>query len=210
MNRAAPVSAARNAGTLIVRLTVAATCAALMAACSTSGGTRRSAATVPGFASTTTTAKARTTTTTPHNTYRVKRGDTLTKIANHFRVSISAITARNHIANADQLHEGQTLVIPPAPPRKLIVSPHTGQPGQAFRLALTGAVPSETIKFEIDSPKSKYTGGPHTASTDGAVIATYQSAFSDPTGVYNVTATGNRGTILRATFVIAPETTNTT
>ena len=200
-----------HAGTMIVRLTVAATCAALMAACSTSGGTRPSTATLPSTVSTTTnTAKATTTTTTPHNTYRVKPGDTLTKIANHFRVSISAIAARNHIANPDQVHEGQTLVIPPAPPRKLIVSPHTGQPGQAFQLTLTGAVPSETIKFEIDSPKSKYTGGPHTASTDGAVRATYQSAFSDPTGVYNVTATGNRGTVIRATFVITPATTNTT
>ncbi len=210
MNRAAPVSVASNAGTLIVRLTVAATCVALMAACSTSGGTRPSAATVPSTASTSTTAKATTTTTTPHNTYRVKRGDTLTKIANRFRVSISAIVARNHIASPDQLHEGQTLVIPPAPPRKLIVSPRTGQPGQAFQLTLTGAVPSETIKFEIDSAKGKYTGGPHTASADGAVIAMYQSAFNDPTGVYNVTATGNRGTLVRATFVIAAATTNTT
>jgi LysM repeat protein len=210
MNRAAPVSVASNAGTLIVRLTVAATCVALMAACTDSGGTRHSAATVPSTVSTSTTAKATTTTTTPHNTYRVKPGDTLTKIANHFRVSISTIVARNHIANPDQLHEGQTLVIPPAPPRKLIVSPRMGQPGQAFQLTLTGAVPSETIKFEIDSPKSKYTGGPHTASPDGAVIATYQSAFNDPPGVYNVTATGNRGTTVRATFAIAPATTNTT
>ena len=210
MNRAAPVSVATDVATLIGRLTIAATCVALMAACSNSGGTRPSATTVPSTVSTTTTAKATTTTTTPHNIYRVKPGDTLTKIANHFRVSISAIAARNHIANPDQLHEGQRLVIPPAPPRKLIVSPHTGQPGQAFQLTLTGAVPSETIKFEIDSPKSKYTGGPHTASTDGAVRATYQSAFSDPTGVYNVTATGNRGTIVRATFVITPATTNTT
>ena len=54
------------------------------------------------------------------------------------------------------------------------------------------------------------TGGPHTASTDGGVTATYQSALSDPTGVYNVTATGNRGTVVRATFVITPATTNTT
>jgi len=200
-----------HAGTMIVRLTVGATCAVLMAACGASGGTRPSTATLPRTVSTTTTAKATTTTTTtPHNIYRVKPGDTLTKIANHFRVSISAIAARNHIANPDQVHEGQTLVIPPAPPRKLIVSPHTGQPGQAFQLALTGAVPSETIKFEIDSPKSKYTGGPHTPSTDGAVRATYQSAFSDPTGVYTVTATGNRGTVVRATFVITSATTNTT
>jgi LysM repeat protein len=199
-----------HAGTMIVRVTVAATCVALMTACSASGGTRPSTATRSSTVSTDTTVKATTTTTTPHNIYRVKAGDTLTKIANHFRVSISAIAARNHITNPDQVHEGQTLVIPPAPPRKLTVSPHTGPPGHAFQLKLTGAVPSETIKFEIDSPKSKYTGGPHTPSPDGAVNATYQSALSDPTGVYNVTARGNRGTIVRATFVITPATTNTT
>jgi LysM repeat protein len=212
MKRAARAWIASNAGTLIGRLTVAAVCGALMAACSTSGRTRPLAATVPSAVSTTTMAKPTTATTTtiPHNIYRVKRGDTLSKIANQFHIAISAIVARNHVANPDHVSEGQTLVIPPAPPRKLIVSPRQGQPGQAFQLALTGAVPSETIKFQIDSAKGKYTGGPHIASADGAVIATYQTALSDPTGVYNVTATGNRGTTVRATFVIATATTNTT
>jgi LysM repeat protein len=198
-----------SAGTLISRLTLAAMCAAMLAACSTSGGTRPPAATVPSTVSTSTTVKATTTTTVPHNVYRVKQGDTLSRIANQFRVSISAIVARNHVANPDHLREGQTLVIPPAPPRKLAVSPSAGRQGQAFQIVLTGAVPSETIKFEIDSAKGKYTGGPHIASADGAVIATYQVALSDPTGVYNVTATGNRGTTIRATFVVAAAATTT-
>jgi LysM repeat protein len=210
MKRAAPASIAGSAGTLIGHLTVAGACVALLAACSASGGTRNTAATVPSTVPTSATAKATTTTTTPHNIYRVKRGDTLSKIANQFRISISAIVARNHIANPDHLRDGQTLVIPPTPPRKLIVSPHTGHPGQAFQLALTGAVPSETIKFQVASPKSKYTGGPHAASADGAVIAMYQTALSDPTGVYTVTATGNRGTTVRATFVVVATATNTT
>jgi LysM repeat protein len=202
--------AASGAGTLIGRLTLAAICAALMAACSTSAGTRPSVATVPSTYPTTTTVKATATTTTiPRNIYRVKRGDTLSRIANQFHVSISAIVARNHLANADRLREGQTLVIPPAPPRGLVVSPHTGQQGQAFQITLTGAVPSETIKFEIDSPKTKYTGGPHTASADGTVSATYQVALTDPTGTYAVTATGNRGTTIRATFVVTAAATTT-
>jgi LysM repeat protein len=188
-------------------------CFALMAACSTSGGTRNGAATLPSTApsvvSTNTTAKATTTTTTPHNIYRVKRGDTLSKIANQFRISTSAIVARNHVANPDHLREGQTLVIPPAPPRKLAVSPRQGRQGQAFQITLTGAMPSETIKFEIDSPKGKYTGGPHIAAVDGTVIATYQVALTDPTGTYTVTATGNRGTTVRATFVVTAAATTT-
>lgn len=210
MKRARGASIATDAGRLIGYLTIAVVCAALMAACNTSGRTRPLTATVPSTVSTTTTAKAATTTTTPRNIYRVKRGDTLSKIATQFRVSISAIVARNHVANPDQLHEGQTLVIPPVPPRRLIVSPHKGQPGQAFQLTLTGALPSETIKFQIDSGKGKYTGGPHIASADGTIVAKYQTALTDPTGTYTVTATGTRGTTVRATFIVAATTTTNT
>ncbi len=161
--------------------------------------------------STSATVPARTTTTTiPSIAYRVKRGDTLTKIASHFRVSVSAIVSANSVANPDRLTEGQTLRIPPAPPLKLVVSPPDGQAGQAFQLKLTGSVPSETITFEIGSASGKYTGGPHTASADGTVTATYQTAPAGPTGIYNVTATGNLGTMVRATFVVAAATTAST
>jgi LysM repeat protein len=169
---------------------------------SRSGHTRRATATVSSTVSTSTTTTATTTTTTPLIVYRVKPGDSLTKIADHFRVSISAIVARNHIANPDRLSEGQTLLIPPAPPPKLIITPPKGQPGQAFQLKVTGAVPSETIRFEIDSATRKYTGGPHTASQDGTVTATYETDLAGPTGIYNVTATGNLGTTIQARFVV--------
>ncbi len=206
MKRAAHASIASSARTLKDHLTVAVTCVALVAGCSTSSSTRHVATSVS-----TTTAPTTTTTTIPPITYRVKRGDTLTTIANHFRVSISAIVSRNHVADPDRLTEGQNLLIPPAPPLKLVVTPPEGQPGQAFQLKLTGAVPSEMIKFEIDSAAGKYTGGPHTASADGAVTATYQAALGGPTGIYNVTATGNLGTTVRAGFVVvAAATTDTT
>jgi LysM repeat protein len=210
MKRAAHASIRSTAGTLRGHLTVAVACVALAAGCSTSGSTRHvdasTSTTVAPAVSTSTTART-TTTTTPSITYRVKRGDTLTKIANHFRVSISAIVSGNHVANPDRLTEGQTLRIPPAPPLKLVVTPPEGQAGQAFQLKLTGALPSETIKFEIDSPAAKYTGGPHTASADGRVTATYQTALSGPTGTYTVTATGNQGTTIRTGFrVVAAAT----
>jgi LysM repeat protein len=140
----------------------------------------------------------------------VKRGDTLTKIAQHFHVSISAIVSGNHVAHPDRLTEGQTLLIPPAPPLKLVVTPREGQAGQAFQLELTGAVPSETIKFEIDSTAGKYTGGPHTASAAGAVSATYQTSLGGPARTYIVTATGNKGTTVRAGFRVVAATTATT
>jgi LysM repeat protein len=169
---------------------------------STSGRTRRATATVSSTVSTRTTTTATTTTTTPLIRYRVKRGDSLTTIADHFRVSISAIVARNQIANPDRLSEGQTLLIPPAPPLKLTITPPEGQPGQAFQFKLTGAVPSETIRFDIDSATRKYTGRPHTASADGAVTATYETDLAGPTGIYTVTVTGNLGTTVKARFVL--------
>jgi LysM repeat protein len=213
MKRAANASIASSPGTLRGHLTVVVSCAALAAGCGTSTSTRHRAA--PGSTTVHTTASTRSTvataTTTPPITYRVKRGDTLTTIAHHFRVAISAIVSANRVANPDRLTEGQTLRIPPAPPLKLVVTPAKGQAGQAFQLKLTGAVPSETIKFEIDSSTRKYTGGPHTASADGAVTATYQTALSDPPGIYNVTAAGNQGTTVRAGFlVIAAATTANT
>jgi LysM repeat protein len=167
-----------------------------------SGRTRSVTGTVSSTVSTSTTTTATTTTTTPLIIYRVKPGDSLTKIANHFHVPISAIVSRNHIANPNRLSQGQTLLIPPAPPLKLTITPPHAQPGQAFQLKLTGAVPSETIRFEIDSATRKYTGGPHTASADGSVTATYQTDLAGPTGIYNVTATGSLGTTSQARFVV--------
>jgi LysM repeat protein len=208
MKRAAHTSTG-GAGTLRRGITVAVACVALAAGCSTSGSTRHvdasTSTTASSDVSTSTTART-TTTTTPSITYTVKRGDTLTKIANHFRIAISAIVSANHVANPDRLTEGQTLRIPPAPPLKLVVTPPDGPAGQAFQLKLTGAVPSESIKFQIDSAKGKYTGGAHTASADGAVTATYQTAFNDPTGTYNVTATGNHGSAIRGAFRIVATT----
>jgi len=137
-------------------------------------------------------------------TYRVRRGDSLTTIANRFRVPISVIAKRNHIANPDRVAEGRVLVIPPAPPLKLVVTPSRGEPGQAFQFRLTGVQPTETITFEIDSSAGRYRGGPHDAA-NGTVTATYQTASGDAAGLYRVTANGNLGTTVHSSFrVVAP------
>jgi murein DD-endopeptidase MepM/ murein hydrolase activator NlpD len=46
-------------------------------------------------------------------TYRVKSGDTLTGIARQFGVSMMTVWWANHLTSKDDLHIGQTLVIPP-------------------------------------------------------------------------------------------------
>ena len=46
-------------------------------------------------------------------TYRVKSGDTLTGIARHFGVSMMTVWWANKLTAKDELHIGQTLVIPP-------------------------------------------------------------------------------------------------
>jgi hypothetical protein len=133
----------------------------------------------------------------------------LTTIAKQFRISISAIMRVNHLANPDRLAEGQRLRMPPAPPVGLVARPSVGQQGQAFQLRLTGARPSETITFEIRSPKGTFRGPPHTASPDGEVATTYQSAFGDATGTYEVTAKGDEGTMVRTIFVVGGVTDHT-
>jgi murein DD-endopeptidase MepM/ murein hydrolase activator NlpD len=46
-------------------------------------------------------------------TYKVRSGDTLTGIARHFKVSMMTVWWANHLKSKDDLHIGQTLVIPP-------------------------------------------------------------------------------------------------
>lgn len=193
------------------RLTALIISAVLLGACSTAGTARRFGATASTATSTSrpTRPTSTTTTTRPSLTYRVRRGDSLTTIANLFRVPMSVIVKRNHIVNPGRVAEGVVLVIPPAPPVKLVVTPSRGEPGQAFQFKLSGVQPTETIIFEIDSAAGRYRGGPHT-SASGTVTATYQTASGDPAGLYGVTANGNMGTTVRSSFRVVASTTNHT
>jgi LysM repeat protein len=128
----------------------------------------------------------------------------LAAIAQFFGVTPAVISAANHL-NGDQLTAGQVLQIPPRPLAQLVVTPPDAPIGQAFKLKLTGAKASEIVAIEIDTPDGgKYSGSPHTAAQDGSVTATYQTASSDKAGTYTVVATGNHGTLLRATFRAEP------
>jgi LysM repeat protein len=183
------------------RRLLASVCVILLTACShqTSHSTQSSsAAPISSTASTTTT-------TTTQVSYQVQRGDSLIAIAKRFGVTLDAIIAANNLTNQDQLTEGQVLVIPPAPPIKLDVSPPNAQPGAVFQLTLTGAQSSESVTFEIDSPSGgKFTGPPHTASADGSVTAKYQTTPQGVPGTYTVAATGARGTAVHASFQLDP------
>jgi LysM repeat protein len=147
---------------------------------------------------------AATSTTVPPIAYQVKPGDTLTAIAKQFGVPAASIVALNQLADPDHLVAGQTLVIPQVPAVQLVITPPDAPPGTSFELTLTGAQPSETITFEIDSSDNKYTGPPHTASADGVVTTTYRSSVSDTPGTYNVVAKGDQGTTTQASFRVDP------
>lgn len=160
-------------------------------------------------ASTTTATQPVTTTTVGVTAYVVKHGDTLTSIANQFRVSVASILAANQGTKADRITEGQTLRIPPPPPRKLEVTPASGPIGQSFQLALGGAQPGEKITFKVQSPKSTFTGPPHTAGNDGTVSTAYQTGLTDPAGTYTVIAQGDQGTTVQGTFAVVADTPTT-
>jgi LysM repeat protein len=211
MSQAANVSTTICPRALMFSATAALACVALLASCG--GSASRSARHVDASAHSalpTTRASPTTPTTIPRVRYRVKRGDTLAAIAPRFRVSIDAIVFVNHLADPNRVAEGQVLLIPPPLPLRLVVTPSVGPSGGAFQLHLTGARPSEMIRFEIDSPTGKYQGPPHTVSTDGTATATYQTSGFDPSGIYEVVATGNQGTTARAIFgVVTPSTDHT-
>jgi LysM repeat protein len=147
-----------------------------------------------------TTAPAPTTTTAPTTSYQVKRGDTLTSIAKFFGVSRAAIDAANQLGGGDRLTEGQVLRIPPTPPAALNVNPPDGIGGMVFTFTVTGAKAEEAITFQVVAPGGgTFTGSPHTATQDGAVITSYRTE-GDAAGKYDVVATGDRGTSLRAAY----------
>jgi LysM repeat protein len=211
MSQAANVSTTICPRALMASATAGIACVTLLASCG--GSASRPARHVDASAHSelpTARATSTTPTTVPLVRYRVKRGDTLAAIAKRFRVSIDAIVFVNHVADPNRVAQGQDLLIPPPLPLRLVVTPSVGQPGRAFHLNLTGAKPAEMIRFEIDSPTGKYQGPPHTASPDGTVTATYQTSGFDPSGIYEIVATGDEGTTARAIFgVVTPSTDHT-
>jgi len=187
-------------------------CVSLVGACvwlATGCASSHSGHALPVLAPTTSSTSVRvatTTTTVPFVNYRVRKGDTLTKIASTYRVSASSIIALNHIAHPDLLPEGQTLTIPRAPPLRLVITPTTGSQGQAFQLTLTGAQPSGQFTFVVRSPTATFTGPPHIATAQGTVTATYQTGPSDPTGTFTVVAKANAAALGEATFTVTAST----
>ncbi|MBA2327553.1 MAG: LysM peptidoglycan-binding domain-containing protein [Actinobacteria bacterium] len=136
--------------------------------------------------------------------YVVRRGDTLTSIAEQFGVLPAAIVAANQLTNPDQLTEGATLVIPPAPPLQLVIRPARTTAGDSVELTLTGAKPAESVTFEVNSPTGTFTGSPHTASSDGTVMTTYTPDLGAPEGIYTVIAKGDQGTTAQASLQVEP------
>jgi LysM repeat protein len=136
-------------------------------------------------------------------TYVVQRGDTLTEIARRFHTSVGAVVATNRLDDADDLTEGQQLTMPPPSATRIDAKLADDVDGAAVELTLVGAEPSELVTFVITLPDgSTYTGARHSASAEGVVATTYTAELA--TGVYTVTATGERGTNAETAFHLDP------
>jgi murein DD-endopeptidase MepM/ murein hydrolase activator NlpD len=70
-------------------------------------------------------------------TYRVRSGDTLTGIARHFGVSMMTVWWANKLTAKDELHIGQTLVIPPVD-------------GLVITVSASDTLDSLAAKYDID------------------------------------------------------------
>lgn len=171
--------------------------AVVLAACaSETGGSQRTRTTAPP-----TTAAPTATTAPPNMPYTVRRGDTLTSIAKFFGISTARLLSANQMINPDRITEGQVVQIPPTPPPQLVITPTDAPAGETFKFTVNGAKAEEAVTFQIDVPGGrKFAGQPHKASKDGTVSASYMTDSGNDAGVYNVTAIGDRGTSLRATF----------
>jgi LysM repeat protein len=151
----------------------------------------------------TTTLPAVTTSTLGVQEYTVQSGDTLVAIAERFGISVSTIQDTNEeLTSPDALVVGQVLKIPPPRIPALVVVPATIEVGDTVRIKLTGAQAFEQITFEITSTAEQFTGRSHTATKGGKVITSYELAPDDVLGTYTVTADGDQGTTVQATFVV--------
>jgi LysM repeat protein len=147
--------------------------------------------------------RSTTTTTAPPVTYQVRRGDSLTRIAQQFHTSVPAIVALNRIIDPDALTEGQQLTMPPPSAVRIKTRLVDGSATAGVELALIGAQPSELVTFQIVLPDgSTNTGAPHSASSEGVVTATYSAEIAP--GTYRIVATGTAGTTAEKTFHLHP------
>jgi LysM repeat protein len=151
---------------------------------------------------TTRTSSTTSTTTRAPFTYTVKPGNTLTSLALFFSVSKSDIIAANPNLNPDHLVEGQTLKIPSPRAATLVIKPQTVVVGGGIRLKVTGAQDFENVTFAFQRPTAPFVGPPHSASETGVVTTTYKLGIADPPGTYTVTAQGDQGTKVQATYTV--------
>ncbi|HTN81674.1 MAG TPA: LysM domain-containing protein [Acidimicrobiales bacterium] len=86
---------------------------ALLAAC---GGDDSGSAAATTAAIITTTTTIATTTTATQVTYVIAKGDSLSKIAKKFNMTVEQLITINNIKDADHIEAGQVLIIVPAPP----------------------------------------------------------------------------------------------
>jgi LysM repeat protein len=185
---------------IVVAVLVAVIVVALAALFGLDRGTEGEETVTRSAVSTTARIPATTTTTGQAVAYQVQPGDTLSSIADRFGVTTEAIVAANQIADRDHLTEGQSLVIPPAPPVGLEIKPVEVTAGETIELTLNGAKPTERVTFQVDSPIGSFTGPAHGVSADGTVTATYDLLRTDIAGTYNVIAKGNQGTTAQSSF----------
>lgn len=91
-------------------LGLAATVSVALAAC---GGDDSGAAATTAVVTSATTTIA-TTTTSPEVTYVIQKGDSLSKIAKQFNLTVAQLITINNITDADHIEAGQVLIIVPA------------------------------------------------------------------------------------------------
>ena len=94
-----------------------------------------------------------------------------------------------------------------APAAVVDVQPPSGPIGTVFQLRALGFHAAEMVTFQITFPDSKKFKGPaHKAGNDGTVATTFQVTAGNPTGSYQVIATGDKGTEASGEFQVTAGT----
>ncbi|MDQ1439680.1 MAG: hypothetical protein QOK43_3309 [Acidimicrobiaceae bacterium] len=122
----------------------------------------------------------------PATTYKVKRGDTLSRIARRHHTTVEALTAANALANPNRIFAGQVLSLAPpaAPPAPSTGSkPGAPQPIAAVKPAPGLATSDAIVVVGLDGQSSYVVRKGDTLS---AVATRYSTTVADLTKLNNI------------------------
>ncbi len=121
---------------------------------------------------------------TPNTVYQVQSGDTLSKIAEKFNITIEALAAYNNIENTDSIQVGAILRIPP----KDYVPSVSSEPSEQTDNSISEKTENSAAEDSSEPSAAKTENSAAENSSEPSAVKTENSAAEDSSGMSAVKA----------------------